>query len=130
MWALPRASAMASWARTPDGRPRSMPTENTWRARAPPPVERISLWWLRALPAPGRGRVRGRSGASVWDPSRRDHRSDVLAVEGAGQVAGDQAVDDLDAPGRLGRAHELEHAALDHHVVQLHGVDLLDGRLG
>ena len=58
--------------------------------------------------------------------SRGDDRADVLAGEGAGEVAGDEAVDDLhlaDVPGRL---HEVEHRELEDRVVQAPGLQLVD----
>ena len=36
--ALPKASAIESWAKTPVGSPKSRPMEKTWRLRTPPPT--------------------------------------------------------------------------------------------
>src|ERR1051326_7605114 len=41
---------MRSWARTPVGRPRSIPIEVTWRLRMPPPVAMTSLNFASAAP--------------------------------------------------------------------------------
>ena len=48
MWALPLLSSSASWASTPEGRPRSLPIAKTCRLRTPPPTPITSLCFSRA----------------------------------------------------------------------------------
>ena len=49
---------------------------------------------------------------------------DVLAFEGAGQVARHEAVDDLDRALGLGVLHHLQDRALDDHVLQVQRLEL------
>ena len=54
----------------------------------------------------------------------------MLAVESPGQVAGHKSVDDLDGAPLLGVLHHLQHAVLDHDIVQIEGLKFLNGDLG
>src|SRR5688500_17440656 len=84
----------------------------TWRSSRLSRISSESTWWRPSTTSVG-----------------TDDRPHVLAVEGPGEVSLLEAVHDLDRSRRVGVLHELQHAALDHHVVEVHLLDLGDGGL-
>src|ERR1700747_1015298 len=81
------------------GRVRS-PSSRVWRARG----EATCLIWLMS--------------AMVSSSARGDDGADVLAGEGAGQIAGDQAIDDLHVPNVTCRCEQIEHREFEDRVLQ------------
>src|SRR5436305_5160925 len=92
---------------------------STPRSRRLSRMRRERTWW-RGLGPSDMGFV----GSVMVSSIRGDDGAHALAFEGAGEVAGHQAVDDLDraADGRV--FHEVEDGALDDHVLKVEGLEL------
>src|SRR5438552_15965057 len=87
-------------------------------------MRRDCTWWrwsLSALIALGGSRFR-----SIC----RDDGANVFAVEGAGEVAWFEAVDDVNRAAMLSGFHQFKHGALHHQVLQIHRFQLRHGDFG
>src|SRR2546423_10154247 len=66
----------------------------------------------------------GRRQSPRYAPGSVDDRADVLALEGSGDVARGEPVDDLDLLDVFGASHHLEHHDVDGEAGEVHRQEL------
>src|SRR5579871_4140309 len=74
-----------------------------------------------------RGRAwRRKLRSSLFSSNRSDDRADMLAGKRTGQVAGDEAINDLDFADMLCLLQEIEHWEFENGIVKAPGLHLVD----